>query len=75
MINLVVSVYIIYIVFVMYYIGENLVDIFNIQIYKNWRGGGVIKHFMEFLNGIKKQNKLPTSLPGCLSLHYFKLKL
>lgn len=32
MINLAVSVYIIYIVFVMYYIGENLVDQFNNQI-------------------------------------------
>lgn len=41
MINLALSVYIIYIVFVMYYIGENLVDQFNNQIYKNWRGGGV----------------------------------
>lgn len=32
MINLAVSVYIIYIVFVMFYIGENLVDQFNNQI-------------------------------------------
>lgn len=32
MINLALSVYIIYIVFVMFYIGENLVDQFNNQI-------------------------------------------